>query len=63
MLALPGIEAALIATGENVRRPDYSGRPAPAEKEPESGPAVEGGTEDAQTEGKKNFEATSDEEE
>ncbi|KAL8824229.1 MAG: hypothetical protein Q9191_005200 [Dirinaria sp. TL-2023a] len=63
MLALPGIETALATAGENVKRPDYSGQPAAAEKEQESGPVVEGGTEDAKTEGKKNFEATSDEEE
>lgn len=63
MLALPSIETALATAGESVRRPNYNGQPAAAKKEQESSPAVEGGTEEAKTEGKKNFEATSDEEE
>ena len=61
MLALPGIETALIAVGENVRRPDYGGRPAPAAEEKESGPLAEGKIEGAEPAGKKNFEATSEE--
>lgn len=62
MLALPSIETALIAVGENVVRPDYRGRPAPAAKEEESGPLAEEKVEGAEMEGKKNFEATSEEE-
>ncbi|KAL8852743.1 MAG: hypothetical protein Q9221_002373 [Calogaya cf. arnoldii] len=60
---LPSIEAALVARGESVPRPDY-GAAQPAEK-PQDGDDEEVGEEEGGTgvEGKKNFEATSEEEE
>ncbi|KAL8838168.1 MAG: hypothetical protein Q9176_005251 [Flavoplaca citrina] len=60
---LPSIEAALGAKGESVPRPDYS-TVQPSEK-PQSGDDEEGGEDDEGDGdgGKKNFEATSEEDE
>ncbi|KAL8647363.1 MAG: hypothetical protein Q9226_006460 [Calogaya cf. arnoldii] len=60
---LPSIEAALVAGGELVPRPDY-GAAKPVEK-PQDGDDEEAGEGDdgAKLEGKKNFEATSEEDE
>ncbi|KAL8883901.1 MAG: hypothetical protein Q9192_006973 [Flavoplaca navasiana] len=60
---LPSIESALAAKGESVPRPDYS-TVQPSEK-PRSGDDEEGGEDDEGDGdgGKKNFEATSEEDE
>lgn len=78
MTLLPEVEAALVARGESVARPEYTDPKPPAEADVEENPAgVEGDADpDANEEqmdikqerskkssGKENFEATSDEEE
>lgn len=56
---LPQIEASLVAKGETVSRPDYDGKITPSGDTNEGGEAeVEAG----EAGGKKNFEATSEEE-
>lgn len=60
---LPQIETALIAKGESVVRPDYAGAKNKQAETAEEETDGEGGGDEEKTEGKKNFEATSEEEE
>ena len=58
--ALPAIENVLGAKGQNVARPDYDGAPG---KEAKMEDADDGDGDEDGEEGKKNFEATSEEDE
>ena len=64
MTLLPQIEASLVAKGESVKRPDYDGTVAAPTAEDENGREIEEGEGQAvEEEKKRNFEATSEEEE
>ena len=58
--ALPAIESVLGAKGQDVARPDYDGAP---EKEAKMEDVDDDGADEDQEEEKKNFEATSEEDE